>query len=89
MAYEKLGLHVTPLSGKIILGKKLKDGTLSMSAGKKDLTDEAIRSIAEWFMINEKVSIIFLETKSGKKPAIFFEDDPEKQKKIMEIINGK
>ena len=84
MAYENLKLVVAGVSGEIYLARILKDGFMSDS--RRNATEDCLRATTEWFMKNDKKAIAYEHVSAAKKPSLFYTDDPEKAKKIMEIL---
>ena len=84
MAYENLKLVVADVSGEIYLSRILKNGF--MGDNRRVATEDCLRATTEWFMKNDKKAIAYGHVFADKKPSLFYTDDPEKAKKIMEIL---
>lgn len=84
MAYEKLNLVYALMSGEIYLTRILKNG--AMSDSRRIITKECIRATTEWFIGNKKVMVAYPEQADGKQPTLFYTDDKDKAKKILEIL---
>lgn len=84
MAYENLQLVIAGLSGEIYLAKVNKGGLMSDS--RRIVTSECIRSTAEWFMKNKKKMVSYEVEPGSGKPTLFYTQDSNKVKKILEIL---
>jgi len=84
MAYENLKMVIAGLSGEIYLAKILKSGM--MGDTRRIATEDCLRAATEWFMKNEKKMISYEHIE--KKPHLFYTDDEEKAKKILEILQS-
>lgn len=84
MAYENLQLVIAGISGEIYLAKVNNDG--AMSDSRRVATADCQRATAEWFMSNKKKMISYGVDSKGKKPTLFFTDDADKSKRILEIL---
>lgn len=84
MAYENLELVIAGLSGEIYLAKVNKSG--AMSDSRRIATEDCQRATAEWFMKNKKKMVRFGADSTGKKPTLFYTDDVDKAKRILDIL---
>ena len=83
MAYEKLRLVTSIVSGDIYLGKA-KDGLMDVNY-RRVITDEAIQAVTDWFFVNKKKTVQFKGI-DGKEHSLFYTSDKEKAKKILAIL---
>jgi len=84
MAYENLKMLVAGMSGEIYLTKVLKSGL--MGETRRIATSDCLRATTEWFMKNEKKMIAYEHNSKGKKPYLFYTDNPEKAERILNIL---
>lgn len=84
MAYNDVRLVVAGVSGEIYMARVLKDGL--MSTQRRKATDDCLVAATEWFMQNKKKMLQYEENSKGKKPTLFYTDDPEKAKRILDIL---
>lgn len=86
MAYEKVKLVVAGISGDIYMARVLKEGLMSDS--RRKVTDECLVATTEWFMRNNQKMIQYGKQNNGATPALFYTGDPEKAKRILEILES-
>lgn len=84
MAYEKVEIVVSSISGEVYMARVLKDGTMSES--RRIVTEDCLRGTTEWFMQNKKKMVQFGTRDSNVKATIFYTGDAEKAKRILEIL---
>ena len=84
MAYENLKMVIAGLSGEIYLAKILKSGM--MGDTRRIATEDCLRATTEWFMKNGKKMIAYEHNSKGKKPSLFYTDNPEKAERILNIL---
>lgn len=84
MAYKKARLLVASGSGEIYLTEITKTGL--MTERRRVVTDECLSASTEWFMKNQKKMLQYNETERGTRATLFFTNDQEKAKRILEIL---
>ncbi|MFS7438479.1 hypothetical protein [Carnobacterium maltaromaticum] len=85
MAYEKLKLVTAFMSGDIYLASINTKGIMSTTS-RRVITEEVLASATEWFLQNKKNYIQYEGRNENEQPGLFFTSDPEKAKKIIEIL---
>lgn len=85
MAYENIKLVVAGVSGDIYLAKA-KDGIMDTNY-RRVATDDVLSSATEWFRKNKKASVHF-EGLDSNIHSLFYTNDEEKAKKILDILKS-
>ena len=80
---NNLKLVVAVITGEIYLTRILKNG--NMSDKNKEVTNEAVVTVMEWFMWHKHHTINSKKT-NGEKVWLFFTEDKEKAERIHAIL---
>lgn len=79
MDLNHIGIYCMTVAGQIVIGRQDPNGYLQ--AGSKEITEDALRTTAEWFLLNKKQVLGFED-----EGYLMYTDDPEKAKQIQKLL---